>query len=229
MTKAAESAEARARMVHEQLELRSILDARVLDAMRRVPREAFVPPESRQLAYADAPLPIGDSQTISQPYIVALMTQLLELEAADRVLEIGTGSGYQAAILAELAREVFSLERIKGLAERARETLHRLGYANVEVLEGDGSMGLAERAPFDGIVVTAAAPEAPESLKQQLAEGAHLVVPVGGRQGQILERWTRQGGHIAVEELVPVAFVPLLGDQGWKTKETRRRWWFGRR
>jgi protein-L-isoaspartate(D-aspartate) O-methyltransferase len=231
MTETADFSEARARMVHQQLELRGIRDTRVLDAMRRVPREEFIARESRDLAYADAPLPIGESQTISQPYIVALMTQLLELEASDRVLEIGTGSGYQAAILAELALAVYSLERIKSLADKARETLGRLGYDNIEVVDRDGSLGFAEQAPFDGIVVTAAAPQAPEALKHQLADSSHLVVPVGGRQGQMLERWTRQGARIEVEQVVPVAFVPLLGDQGWEVEETKakRRWWFGRR
>lgn len=231
MTENAELAEARARMVHQQLELRDIRDARVLDAMRRVPRHEFVPAEAREQAYADAPLPIGESQTISQPYIVALMTQMLELEPSDRVLEIGTGSGYQAAILAELSSAVYSLERIKRLADQARETLARLGYDNVEVVERDGSLGLPEQAPFDGIVVTAAAPKAPEALKRQLAESGHMLVPVGGRQGQMLERWTRRAGRIDVEDIVPVAFVPLLGDQGWEVEEakTKRRWWFGRR
>lgn len=231
MTKDSEFARARERMVHTQLELRDIRNARVLAAMRKIPRHEFVPEESRKHAYADAPLPIGDSQTISQPYIVALMTQLLELEPTDTVLEIGTGSGYQAAILAELTKQVYSLERLRGLAERARGVLDRLGYANVAVLERDGSLGLPEHAPYDAIIVTAAAPKAPQALKDQLADSGRLVVPVGGREGQMLERWTRSGQRVAVEEMVPVAFVPLVGDQGWDESQpapTRRRKWFGR-
>jgi protein-L-isoaspartate(D-aspartate) O-methyltransferase len=217
-------------MVQQQLEVRDIRDARVLSAMRKVPRHQFVPQESRQHAYADAPLPIGHAQTISQPYIVALMTQLLELEPSDRVLEIGTGSGYQAAILAELSEIVYTLERLAPLAERAKDVLSRLGFDNVVVLVGDGSLGLPEHAPYDGIIVTAAAPKAPPALKEQLGEGGRLVVPVGGREGQMLERWTRQGGRVDVERMVPVAFVPLLGDQGWRdvSPPRPRRKWFGR-
>jgi protein-L-isoaspartate(D-aspartate) O-methyltransferase len=230
MTNNGEFARARERMVHTQLELRDIRNSRVLTAMRKIPRHEFVPEESRKHAYADAPLPIGDCQTISQPYIVALMTQLLELEPTDTVLEIGTGSGYQAAILAELTKKVYSLERLSALAERARGVLDRLGYANVEVLERDGSLGLPDHAPYDAIVVTAAAPKAPQALKDQLAESGRLVVPVGGREGQMLERWTREGQRVAVEEMVPVAFVPLVGDQGWDEPPppSRRRKWFGR-
>lgn len=231
MTKDSEFVRARERMVHEQLELRNIRDERVLAAMRKIPRQAFVPAESRQHAYADAPLPIGDSQTISQPYIVALMTQLLVLEPTDTVLEIGTGSGYQAAILAELTAQVYSLERLVSLADRARDVLHQLGYSNVEILERDGSLGLPEHAPYDAIIVTAAAPKAPQALKDQLADSAHLVVPVGGREGQMLERWTRQGQRVVEEQMVPVAFVPLVGDQGWEEPpppSTRRRKWFRR-
>jgi protein-L-isoaspartate(D-aspartate) O-methyltransferase len=229
MTQESEFARARQRMVQQQLEVRDIRDARVLNAMRKVPRHQFVPRESRQHAYADAPLPIGHSQTISQPYIVALMTQLLELEPSDRVLEIGTGSGYQAAILAELSEVVYTLERLAPLAERAKDVLSHLGYENVVVLVGDGSLGLPEHAPYDGIIVTAAAPKAPAALQDQLGEGGRLVVPVGGREGQMLERWTRQGGRVGVERMVPVAFVPLLGDQGWREASPRpRRKWFGR-
>ncbi len=230
MTEDSEFVRARQQMVHQHLELRDIRDARVLAAMRKVPRQEFVADESRKHAYADAPLPIGDSQTISQPYIVALMTQLLELEPTDTVLEIGTGSGYQAALLAELTHQVYSLERLRGLATRARDVLDRLGYSNVLVIEGDGSLGLPEHAPYDAIVVTAAAPKAPPALKDQLAESGRLVVPVGGRGGQMLERWTRQGQRVTVEEMVPVAFVPLVGDQGWDEPPppTRRRKWFSR-
>jgi len=232
MTKDSEFARAREHMVHTQLELRDIRNPRVLAAMRKIPRHEFVPEESRKHAYADAPLPIGDSQTISQPYIVALMTQLLELEPADTVLEIGTGSGYQAAILAELTKQVYSVERLSPLAQRARGLLDRLGYTNVVVLERDGSLGLPEHAPYGAIIVTAAAPKAPQALKDQLAESGRLVVPVGGREGQMLERWTRDGGRVAVEEMVPVAFVPLVGVQGWEEPQPprpSRRWkWFGR-
>ncbi len=230
MTEDSEFARARERMVHQQLELRDIRDAGVLAAMRKIPRQEFIPEESRQHAYADAPLPIGVSQTISQPYIVALMTQLLELEPTDTVLEIGTGSGYQAAILAELTKQVYSLERLDTLGDRARDVLGRLGYTNVTVLERDGSLGLPEHAPYDAIIVTAAAPSAPQALKEQLADSGRLVVPVGGRQGQMLERWTREGERISVEEMVPVAFVPLVGDQGWDVPLplARHRRWFGR-
>jgi protein-L-isoaspartate(D-aspartate) O-methyltransferase len=229
MTEEGEYAKARERMVHQQLELRNIRDSRVLDAMRKIPRHQFVPKDSRSHAYADAPLPIGESQTISQPYIVALMTQLLELEPTDTVLEVGTGSGYQAAILAELTRLVYSLERLGPLADRAHDVLHRLGYENVVVIQRDGSLGLPEHAPYDAIIVTAAAPKAPQALKDQLGDGGRMVVPVGGRSGQILERWTRQGQHVNVEEMVPVAFVPLVGDQGWEEPpEKPRRRWFGR-
>jgi protein-L-isoaspartate(D-aspartate) O-methyltransferase len=231
MIEDSEFTRARERMVHQQLELRDIRDERVLDAMRKIPRHEFVPKDSRQQAYADAPLPIGDLQTISQPYIVALMTQLLELEPTDTVLEIGTGSGYQAAILCELAQHVYSLERLETLARRAQEVLGRLGYDNVVVLQRDGSLGLPEHAPYDSIIVTAAAPKAPQALKDQLADGGRLVVPVGGREGQMLQRWTRQGLRVDVEDMVPVAFVPLVGNQGWEEASppaTRRRKWFGR-
>lgn len=202
-------------MVEQQLRGRNITDPRVLQAMTSVPRHLFVPEDLRRSAYSDGPLPIGGSQTISQPYIVAYMTQLLDLNEGDRVLEIGTGSGYQAAILAHLARRVFSIERIERLAARARGVLTSLGLDNVEVIVADGSCGLPEKAPFERILVTAAAPKAPEPLKEQLGEDGHLVIPVGGRRGQVLERWTRREGNLEVERLAPVAFVPLLGDYGW--------------
>lgn len=210
-----EYAIARERMVEEHLRKRGIRNERVLQAMAHVPRHEFVPADMRHVAYADAPLPIGERQTISQPFIVAFMTEMLELKPDDRVLEIGTGSGYQAAVLAELARQVYSVERISELAERAEETLRRLGIENVRVFRRDGSRGLPEYAPYDGIIVTAAAPEAPQPLKDQLAEGGTLVLPVGGRQGQVLEKWIRRGERLEVESLAPVAFVPLLGDYGW--------------
>jgi protein-L-isoaspartate(D-aspartate) O-methyltransferase len=203
-------------MVEDQLRGRNITSRAVLDAMGSVPRHRFVPDDLRTAAYADSPLPIGDGQTISQPYIVAYMVQLLELEPTDRVLEIGTGSGYQAAVLAELAGQVYTIERIGGLAERARRVLDDLGYRNVQVLERDGSGGLPEHSPYDGIVVAAAAPKAPEPLKDQLAVSGRLVIPVGSRGGQFLERWTREEDGYHLDRLTPVAFVPLVGEYGWQ-------------
>ncbi|HLA97360.1 MAG TPA: protein-L-isoaspartate(D-aspartate) O-methyltransferase [Anaerolineales bacterium] len=206
----------RRRMVKEQLSARNIRDARVLEAMEAVPRHRFVPEEHRHLAYSDGPLPIGSGQTISQPYIVALMTQLLRLDSQDKVLEIGTGSGYQAAVLAYLAREVHTVERHKGLAEKAIAVLGELNVENVHVHIGDGSLGLPAFAPFQAILVAAAAPEVPSLLLEQLDEGGRLVLPVGDRQGQYLERWRRRGADFSQEVLAPVAFVPLLGKFGWK-------------
>ncbi len=213
------NAEARRRMVERQLKARDVRDERVLEAMSDVPRHRFVPPEYQTSAYADGPLPIGEGQTISQPYIVGYMSQLLELTPEDRVLEIGTGSGYQAAVLGHLADEVYTVERVPGLAARARETLEELGFENVHVVQRDGSGGLPEQAPYDAIIVTAAAPEAPQPLKAQLADGGRLVVPVGSRGGQVLERWIRRGEDVRRERLAPVAFVPLLGDHGWSEGE----------
>lgn len=212
----------RIRMVDEQLRRRGIHEPRLLQAMLKVPRHRFVPAEHRHLAYVDGPLPIGAGQTISQPYIVALMTQLLLLEGEEKVLEVGTGSGYQAAILGELAREVHTIERHAELAERARSLLQELGYTNIHVHVGDGSLGLAEYAPYQAILVTAAAPKAPPALLEQLADGGRLVIPVGGQWGQMLERWTRRGARYEQEEFVPVAFVPLRGEAGWK--EDRWDW-----
>ena len=206
--------EARESMVREQLEGRDIHDERVLAAFRKVPRHEFVPEDLRDLAYRDGPLPIDANQTISQPYIVAYMTQLLELAGTETVLEVGTGSGYQTAILARLAARVYSLERHRSLAEPAAERLNRLGFTNVEVLMGDGSQGLPDQAPFDAILVTAAAPEAPAPLLSQLAVGGRLVIPVGLPRDQILERWQRRGGTWHIEHLAPVAFVPLVGKFG---------------
>ncbi len=211
-------------MVEEQLAGRDITDPRVLDAMRSVPREAFVPSDVAHLAYADAPLPIGLRQTISQPYIVALMVQLAELKGDETVLEVGTGSGYQAAILARLARQVYSIEYLAELAEGARQALRRLGVANVEVITGDGSRGLPEHAPYGAIVVAAAAPRAPEPLKEQLADGGALILPVGGRDGQILERWRRKGDDLSRERITGVAFVPLCGEHGWEASEGPFGW-----
>lgn len=206
----------RQRMVEEQLIYRNIRDERVLEAMRSVPRHAFVPLEYRHMAYSDGPLPIGSGQTISQPYIVALMTQLLRLKGDENVLEVGTGSGYQAAVLGKLAKQVYTIERYTELADQAAAVLQKLGLNNVRVHIGDGSLGLPEHAPFQAILVTAAAPKVPQSLLEQLDEGGRLVVPVGGRMNQFLELWERRGAKFAQDVLVPVAFVPLRGRHGWK-------------
>ena len=206
-------------MVETQLRSRRIKDRRVLDAMLRVPRHLFVPAEYRHLAYTDGPLPIGSGQTISQPYIVALMSQVLELQGTERVLEVGTGSGYQAAVLGCLAAEVHTIERFPDLGQAAQATLLQLGYHNVTVHQGDGTEGLAEIAPFQGIIVTAAAPRVPQALLDQLADGGRLVIPVGERGAQFLERWVRRGGKYDVEELIPVAFVPLVGKFGWSSAD----------
>lgn len=204
------------RMVEDHLRRRDIRDPRVLEAMSTVPRHCFVPEEHRHLAYVDGPLPIGCGQTISQPYIVALMTQMLALKGSENVLEVGTGSGYQAAILGRLARQVYTIERHASLARQAESTLHSLGYQNVHVVVGDGSEGLPEKAPFQAIIVTAAAPKVPQALLDQLDQGGRLVIPVGGPSYQFLERWHRQGDQFVSEELTPVAFVPLRGKWGWK-------------
>ncbi|RPI21724.1 MAG: protein-L-isoaspartate(D-aspartate) O-methyltransferase [Chloroflexota bacterium] len=202
-------------MVREQLQGRDIHDPRVLRAMLMTPRHLFTPPEHRHLAYVDGPLPIGEGQTISQPYIVALMTQMLELVGDEKVLEVGTGSGYQAAVLALLAREVHTVERFDALARRAANILHELGLKNVFVHVGDGSLGWSSEAPYDAIIVTAAAPHAPQPLLEQLADGGRMVVPVGRMSGQYLECWDRHGDDYAHEAVVPVAFVPLRGQYGW--------------
>ncbi len=203
-------------MVRSQLIQRKIRDARTLEAMRRVPREAFVPEKVRGSAYDDRPLPIGENQTISQPYMVALMTEALELTGGETVLEIGTGSGYQTAVLAEIVKTVFSIERIGPLADSARALLQQLGYANVTVLVGDGTLGAAEHAPFDAIIVTAGSPGVPLSLKEQLADGGRLVIPVGSRGYQELNRIRRQGNDFITENLGGCVFVPLIGVQGWE-------------
>jgi protein-L-isoaspartate(D-aspartate) O-methyltransferase len=204
----------RIRMVREQLAARDIIDPRVLDAMYRVPRHLFVPPHLQMMAYEDGPLPIGQDQTISQPYIVGLMTQMLELTAKDVVLEIGTGSGYQTAVLCELSRYVYSLERYPSLGKQATRRLNDLKYTNVEVYIGDGSQGLIDMAPFDAIVVTAAAPAIPGPLRTQMADGGRLVLPVGDQYQQVLQRVRRSGNSWKVERLIPVMFVPLYGMHG---------------
>jgi protein-L-isoaspartate(D-aspartate) O-methyltransferase len=203
-------------MVDYQLIPRGIKDQRVLDAMRKVPRHLFVPEHIRHSAYDDMALPIGEDQTISQPYMVAIMTELLELEGNEKVLEIGTGSGYQAAILAELAKEVYTIERFSTLAEQARKRLNELGYNNVFVMVGDGTKGLEEKAPFDRIIVTAAAPKIPEPLVKQLKEGGIIVVPIGERFSQILIKGKKEKDKIIEEYHTPCVFVPLVGEYGWK-------------
>lgn len=205
----------RERMVQEQLIPRGIKDPRVLAAMRRIPRHAFLPKRVQQVAYRDGAIPIGRQQTISQPFVVALMTQMLELQGTERVLEIGTGSGYQTALLCELATSVISLERHPLLAGRAGDALQRLGYENVEVHIGDGSQGLADMAPYDAILVTAAAPSLPEPLRLQLnPDGGRLVLPIGTHDGQRLERIVRDGDRWQMERTVKVRFVPLIGRFG---------------
>ncbi|HXG50573.1 MAG TPA: protein-L-isoaspartate(D-aspartate) O-methyltransferase [candidate division Zixibacteria bacterium] len=205
-------AEARDAMVERQLRRRGIDDRRVLQAMRSVPRHLFVPPRWRSAAYEDRPLPIGSGQTISQPYVVALMTQLLELQGSERVLEVGTGSGYQAAVLSRLAREVFSVEIIPELSRGAADVLERLGFDNVRLKIGDGFFGWEDAAPFDAIVVTAAASEVPEPLWRQLAEGGRLVIPLGDDRGQRLVRLRKLSGKRVAEDFTAVLFVPLTGE-----------------
>jgi protein-L-isoaspartate(D-aspartate) O-methyltransferase len=197
-------------MVTEQIEARGVRDPRVLEAMRKVPRHEFVPREQRPYAYADHPLPIGHQQTISQPYIVAAMTELAQVRPGARVLEIGTGSGYQAAVLAELGAEVYSIEIVEPLTRSAAATLERLGY-RVQVRAGDGYQGWPEHAPFEAIVVTAAPPRIPEPLKQQLAEGGRLVIPVGDFYQELVVL-TRRGGELERRSVFPVRFVPMTGE-----------------
>jgi protein-L-isoaspartate(D-aspartate) O-methyltransferase len=206
----------RARMVDEQLRGRDIVDNRVLAAMERVPRELFVPDDLRARAFDDAALPIGAGQTISQPYMVGRIAEELGLDGDERILDVGTGSGYQAAVLAELGDEVHTIERIPELAERARTALAEAGYGGVQVHVGDGSQGLPEHAPFDAIAVAAAAPGFPAALYDQLKAGGRLVVPVGGRRGQRLEVIVRTPEGPAVLRSVPCRFVPLVGEEGFE-------------
>ena len=201
-------------MVEEQLRGRGILDERVLDAMERVPRELFVPPDERRRAYDDAALPIGEGQTISQPYMVARICEVLGLGGRERVLDVGTGSGYQAAILAELAGEVVTIERVPELAEAAREALELVGYRNVDVRVGDGTIGVPERAPYAAIAVAAAAPDVPQTLYEQLELRGRIAIPVGGRWAQELQLVIRSPEGPAVVRSVPCRFVPLLGQEG---------------
>lgn len=203
-------------MVEEQILRRGIRDPRVIDAMGRIHRHLFVIPEHQAEAYEDRPLPIGEGQTISQPYMVAIMTQSLELTGRERVLEVGTGSGYQTAILAELALKVYTIERIPPLMDRAKKILADLGYANIQFRTGDGTRGWPEEAPFEGIIVTAGAPEIPRTLTAQLANGGRLVIPVGPRYSQTLYKVTREGNRFHEEDVTGCVFVPLLGAFGWK-------------
>jgi len=205
-------AERRARMVETQIVARGVRDPRVLAAMRKVPRHLFVDPSERERAYDDHPLPIAGSQTISQPYIVAVMTELLQLSPKARVLEIGTGSGYQSAVLGELAAEVYSIEILPDLARSASETLRRLGYANVTVREGDGYRGWPEHAPFDGIIVTAAPERTPEPLLEQLAPGGRMVIPVGGFFQELKVFTKESDGRLTERDIIPVRFVPMTGE-----------------
>jgi len=203
-------------MVARQIRDRGIRSARVLDAMEAVPRHLFVPAEFVRGAYADEPLPIGEGQTISQPFMVAAMADALSLEGHERVLEVGCGSGYQAAVLSRLAREVIAVETQPVLVASARKRLARMGYANVTVEEGDGSAGWPASAPYDAILVTAAAPGIPQPLIDQLAEGGRLVIPVGGSQHQELLRIVKREGQTTERSLYSCRFVPLLGRHGWQ-------------
>jgi len=203
-------------MVDTQLVGRGIKNERVLFAFRKVPRHEFVPGNLRDIAYDDHPLPIGFGQTISQPYMVALMTELLGLKGFEKVLEIGSGSGYQAAILAELASEVYSVEKVAELAISSQDLLRKLGYANINIKQGDGTLGWQEHAPYDGIIVTAGAPLVPAPLVEQLKENGKLVIPVGSNFSQVLRVITKQeGGRTKETDECPCVFVPLVGKYGW--------------
>jgi protein-L-isoaspartate(D-aspartate) O-methyltransferase len=214
--------DARREMVARQIRDRGMRSECVLEAMRTVPRHLFVPPEWVYAAYTDEPLPIGEGQTISQPFMVAAMAEALSLEGSERVLEIGAGSGYQAAVVSLLAREVIAIEAQPSLASSARERLARLGYANVRVEQGDGSLGWAPAAPYDAILVTAAAPGVPPPLVEQLTEGGRLVIPVGGAEHQELLRVTKREGGISQESLYACRFVPLVGRHGWQNTRAQR-------
>jgi len=208
----------RRNMVEQHLRLRGIRDQRVLEAMARVPRHEFILPEYRGQAYEDHPLPIGEGQTVSQPFIVALMLEALALQSSDRVLEVGTGSGYQTALLAELTQRVYSVERFASLAEEASSTLARRGYVNVSVSVGDGSHGLPARAPFDAIVVSAAAPSVPTPLFEQLGEAGRMVIPVGPVHAQELQLVKKQDSRAVVTNLEGCRFVPLMGAAGYDSE-----------
>jgi len=206
----------RREMVKGQLISRGIKDRRVLDAFRKVPRHEFVPKELIQSAYIDSPLPIGEDQTISQPYMVALMTECLQLKGKEKVLEIGTGSGYQSAILAELVKEVYSIERMEPLFVRAAEILKRLDYKNIKIKIDDGTLGWPEFSPYEGIIVTAAAPQVPPPLLEQLKEEGILVIPLNGRYSQVLTVIEKTKGKFKIREVCGCTFVPLIGKFGWR-------------
>ena len=203
-------------MVKTQLISRGIFDKLVLNAMKKVPRERFIPKDLEGSAYDDCALPIGEGQTISQPYMVAIMTEKLGLSDGEKVLEIGTGSGYQAAILAEIAKEVITIERIPVIAERSRKIFDELGYTNIKVIVGDGTLGLPEKAPFGGIIVTAGSPDIPKPLVDQLSDGGKLVIPVGETFEQTLTVVTKHDGKLDIESSIGCVFVPLVGKFGWK-------------
>ena len=219
MTEADPYRDEREEMVEFQVRARGVRDERVLAAMRKIPRHLFVPEGFERAAYEDRPLPIGEGQTISQPYIVAVMTEQLELSPQDRVLEIGTGSGYQAALLAELAGTVISLERLPELADRAQQTLARAGVTGVRVVVGDGTKGYPPEAPYDAIIVTAASPSIPEPLIDQLGKGGRLIAPVGPRDCQDLIKLVKQEGRVEKIPLGGVCFVPLIGQFGWRGED----------
>ncbi|MCX5894894.1 MAG: protein-L-isoaspartate(D-aspartate) O-methyltransferase [Proteobacteria bacterium] len=206
-------------MVEHQLKARGISNNKVLNAMAKIPREVFIPAEYRDSAYKDGPLPIGEGQTISQPYMVAIMTQCLQLKGPVKVLEIGTGSGYQMAILLEITPHVYSIERLPAIVQKARENLALAGFEHPSIRVGDGSCGWPEEAPFDGIIVTSGAPRIPSSLKEQLSDGGRLVIPVGSRYSQVLYTVTRQGNGFLEEEITACVFVPLIGKYGWKEEQ----------
>ncbi len=207
-------------MVEEQLKARGLTEKRLLVAFQKVPRHLFVPPELQREAYADHPLPIGVGQTISQPYIVALMTSCLRLQGHERVLEIGAGSGYQTAILAELALEVFSVERLPELLVVVRERLDGLGYLNVHLSAGNGSLGWPEHAPYDAILVSAAAPEIPQPLLDQLVDRGRMVLPIGPQEAQMLIEVEKRRGTAQQKEIASCVFVPLLGQYGWPLEDS---------
>jgi protein-L-isoaspartate(D-aspartate) O-methyltransferase len=221
MLESTEFAPLRAEMIEKQLRRRGIKDEIVISAMAAAPRHAFVPLELQSQAYDDIPLPIGSGQTISQPYIVAAMTAALRLQPSDRVLEIGTGCGYHAAILSRLAQEVFTVESRPELASAASERLARLGYSNVHVHCGDGTLGLPEFAPFDAILVAAAAPRVPEPLLVQLGEGGRMIIPVGDTDSQRLQLLEKRGGAFSKTALEGCRFVPLVGHHGWPATSQR--------
>ncbi|PKO11794.1 MAG: protein-L-isoaspartate O-methyltransferase [Chloroflexi bacterium HGW-Chloroflexi-10] len=210
----------REKMVQDQIISRGVQDEVVLNAMRKVPRHLFVPIEYQLHAYDDRPLPIGYDQTISQPYIVALMSEMLQLQPEDIVLEVGTGSGYQAAVLGCLVSKVYTIERHGPLAQKAAKILRSSGFTNVTVIEGDGSLGFPDKAPFDAVIITAAAPALPKPICSQLKRGGRIVLPVGNRWEQNLQLWRKMpDDQLEFEKHIPVSFVPLRGEHGWRESE----------